>query len=453
MAAPMSVVLLVLLATGTKAAGTTNRDQHKLRWQMAPSSTADNAGIRQISRSTSTQAKAHSLRRAQSHLGNGDPCGTDRLGLTLREPQGDIDFFDGHDPLEDCTWIIDCSENGGFPEITITSLSTETGYDWVDVFDGDDRSWGPCGYNAYEDPGTTPGICSGNIPSGFWTCEGTVCPTCQWPHGCDNYCGFDCSNWQSERLAHLSGSHLDGRTTEIHIDGTPSPIVNSPGPFVASGHIMALNFRADGTEVECVNYADVDQGTGTCDSALASGYTCAGDFAVGMEYEYSCDLSCGYGGCLPDFVGNGQGFIAQYQCTGVEDVLECGTELQFIQDVIPAIQAACCTDPGDIMQPGGDCEQGQLIDCNSGCAEAFLPLYDACSGFLPTYDASIWEIFQSAHQVCLSSGTNSVPCGSGHCQNGGTCETSDGGSDPDQFRCRCAQGFEGFECDVAAGGN
>ena len=61
-------------------------------------------------------------------------------GVTLTESEGTIDFFNGHDHNAQCTWTIRCPAGpaaGVAPTLSFTQFDTESGYDWVDVFDGD----------------------------------------------------------------------------------------------------------------------------------------------------------------------------------------------------------------------------------------------------------------------------------------------------------------------------
>ena len=61
-------------------------------------------------------------------------------GVTLTTIEGTIDFFAAHyEPNADCSWTIRCPDDlaaGVAPTLIFTQLDTESGYDWVDVFDG-----------------------------------------------------------------------------------------------------------------------------------------------------------------------------------------------------------------------------------------------------------------------------------------------------------------------------
>lgn len=64
----------------------------------------------------------------------GGPCGA--TGLDLPSPGGVIEFFDGTTEGQDCNWHLDCGQ-GQTATVTFDALSTEAGYDFVWIFDGD----------------------------------------------------------------------------------------------------------------------------------------------------------------------------------------------------------------------------------------------------------------------------------------------------------------------------
>jgi hypothetical protein len=65
--------------------------------------------------------------------GRGDPCDG---GVTLGSSTGSITFTDSYADNAACTWTITCPGRGSAPHITFATMDTESGYDFVTLYDG-----------------------------------------------------------------------------------------------------------------------------------------------------------------------------------------------------------------------------------------------------------------------------------------------------------------------------
>ena len=203
---------------------------------------------------------------------SGSPC---QGGLDLPTPTGTIDFFDGTSEGQDCNWHLDCGA-GQTATVTFDALATETGYDFVWIFDGDSHD-NPV---IVELDGNLGDPCSSSC--GPYSSTGSRITVAFTSDSSVNDQGF--------RASYTCSAPGDALPTLVATDGTPFPgAIVHPGDQVyyrfsgEAGRTYQIETQLDGLPDTVLDLLDVDAQT-----QLLTNDDAPGGGSLSSSIEWTC---------------------------------------------------------------------------------------------------------------------------------------------------------------------